>query len=206
MFKSQYKQDQIVYNELFKNKKQGFFVEIGASDGITLSNSYFFEKTLNWDGICIEPRNVMFEKLIKNRNCKCYNVALSDKEEILPFMNIKGPGNLSGLVKNYDNQHKKRIERDMNKPNSQGYEIINVNTVKLSTILEDENITHIDFLSIDTEGSELDILKTVDFNKVNINVILIEDNYNDPNIMKFFEERGYNFLKQIVIDKLFKKI
>ena len=56
-------------------------------------------------------------------------------------------------------------------------------------------------MSIDTEGSELDILSILDFNKYKIDVITIEDNYNDPNLMKFFIDRGYEFTKQIECDK-----
>ena len=72
-------------------------------------------------------------------------------------------------------------------------------------ILEEHKIKNIDFLSIDTEGSELDILSTIDFDKYIIDVITIEDNYNDPT-NDFFKERGYEFVKQIKCDKIFKKI
>ena len=88
----------------------------------------------------------------------------------------------------------------------EGRRIIKVKTIKLSSILEKYGIVNIDFLSIDTEGSELDILKVLDFDKYNIDVITIEDNYNDPKLMKFFLDRGYEYIKQIECDKIFKKI
>ena len=97
-------------------------------------------------------------------------------------------------------------KNELKLPQNNGYEIIDVTTVKLSKILKDENITHIDFLSIDTEGSELDILKTIDFSKVYIYLIIIEDNYGDPNIITFFEERGYKFIEHIAQDKIFQKL
>ena len=49
--------------KIFKNKRDGFFLDIGANDGITLSNSYFFEKELGWKGICFEPLKNAFQKL-----------------------------------------------------------------------------------------------------------------------------------------------
>ena len=77
MFYGQFKQDEYVYNTFFKNKKeQGFFLEIGASNGIHMSNCYFYEKELNWNGIAIEPRKDAYNELIKNRKCICENVAL----------------------------------------------------------------------------------------------------------------------------------
>ena len=207
MFYSQYKQDQYIYNTFFKGKKDpGFFLEIGADDGIRFSNCKFFEETLNWKGIAIEARKAAYDKLVKNRNCICLNNCLSDIEEETDFLELKGYGiGLSGLINKYDPRHVKRIERDVQNVKHEGRSIVKLQTVKLSSILEKYDITNIDFLSIDTEGSELDILKVLDFNKYNIDVITIEDNYNDPNLMKFFLERKYTFIKQIQCDKIFKK-
>ena len=89
--------------------------------------------------------------------------------------------------------------------NNEGHDIINVKTEKLNNILDKYNVTNIDFLSIDTEGSEIDILKTLDFNKYNINVITIEDNYNDSKLMDFFIKNNYSLIQQISCDKIFKK-
>ena len=72
---SQFGQDLIVLDFL-KNKKNGFFIEIGASDGILLSNCYLLEKKYNWNGICIEPIPYKFDSLQKNRKCKCINKAI----------------------------------------------------------------------------------------------------------------------------------
>ena len=69
-FFSQSGQDRILKNHFFTNKKKGFFVEIGAYDGINGSNCYHFEKFLNWDGIAIEPSIIQFEKLKKIGNVK----------------------------------------------------------------------------------------------------------------------------------------
>lgn len=207
-FYSQYNQDKIIYEKFFSGKKdKGFFLEIGADDGIRFSNCKFFEETLNWDGIAIEPRKEGYNELIKNRKCKCFNILLSNKEDVVKFLNIKGYGlGLSGIVDNYDSKHMNRIKNELKKKKIIRIEEEMLTTKKLGDILEKNNITHIDFLSIDTEGSELDILSTIDFNKVFIDVITIEDNYNDPKIIYFFKERGYNLDLCIKIDKVFRKI
>lgn len=207
-FYSQYNQDKIIYENFFSGKKdKGFFLEIGADDGIRFSNCKFFEETLNWDGIAIEPRKEGYNELIKNRKCKCLNILLSNKEGVVKFLNIKGYGlGLSGIVDNYDSKHMNRIKNELKNKNNKGFEEEMLTTKKLGDILEKNNVTHIDFLSIDTEGSELDILSTIDFNKVFIDIITIEDNYNDPKIINFFKERGYNLELSIKIDKVFRKI
>jgi FkbM family methyltransferase len=205
-FFSQFKQDEFVYNNYFKNKKNGFFLEIGADDGVRFSNCKFFEDYLNWTGIAIEARKNAYDKLIKNRKCICINGVLSDKEEETDFLELKGYGlGLSGLINKYDKRHKKRIKKEIKNPDHKGKEIIKVSTIKLNNILEKYKIRNIDFLSIDTEGSELDILSVLDFDKYIIDVITIEDNYNNPLLSKFFIDRGYTLVKQIKCDKIFKK-
>ena len=67
-YKSQHKQDEFVVN-YFKGKKNGVFVDIGAHDGITLSNTYVLEKELGWTGICVEPMDHEYKKLTECRNC-----------------------------------------------------------------------------------------------------------------------------------------
>lgn len=207
VFYSQYNQDEYIYNNFFKNKKdKGFFLEIGADDGIRFSNCKFFEETLNWDGIAIEAREQAYNKLINNRKCNCIHAVLSDIEENTTFLDIKGYGlGLSGLIDKYDKRHVVRINNDIKNTNNEGHDIINVKTEKLNNILDKYNVTNIDFLSIDTEGSEIDILKTLDFNKYNINVITIEDNYNDSKLMDFFIKNNYSLIQQISCDKIFKK-
>lgn len=204
---SQYKQDEIIHNMFFKNKNDGFFLEIGADDGLRFSNCAFFEKTLNWKGIAIEARESAYEKLIKNRKCICVKAVLSNIEEITDFMEFKGYGiGLSGIVNKYNHEHLTRIKKEIKNPKHLGKDIKKVQTERLDTILDQYGITHIDFLSIDTECSELDILSTLNFNKYNIDVITIEDNYNNPKLMKFFLDRNYKFIRKIKCDKIFKNL
>jgi FkbM family methyltransferase len=204
---SQWKQDEYIYNSFFKNKTEpGVFLEIGADDGVRFSNCKFFEETHNWTGIAVEARKEAYNKLITNRTCNCVRAVLSDVIEDTKFMDIKGYGlGLSGLVNKYDPRHLNRIEQEIKNINNKGVSVIDVKTEKLNELLDKYNMTNIDFLSIDTEGSELAILKTLDFDKYNIDVITIEDNYKDEELMKFFISRNYSFLKQIECDKIFRK-
>ena len=96
---SQFGQDKFCYENFFINKEDGFFLEIGALDGIKFSNTYFFEKR-GWKGICVEPSPKKFSLLEKNRNCICEQLAVSDVSgEKFSFMDIHGYGEgLSGIV------------------------------------------------------------------------------------------------------------
>jgi FkbM family methyltransferase len=204
---SQWKQDKYIYNTFFKNKTEpGVFLEIGADDGVRFSNCKYFEETHNWTGIAVEAREEAYNKLITNRTCNCIRAVLSDVIEDTKFMDIKGYGlGLSGLVNKYDPRHLNRIDQEIKNTNNKGVSVIDVKTEKLNDILDKYNMTNIDFLSIDTEGSEIAILQTLDFDKYNIDVITIEDNYKDEELMKFFISRNYSFVRQIECDKIFRK-
>ena len=77
-FKSQNGQDKYLFS-LMRNKK-GFFVELGACDGVLFSNSHYFEKELGWNGILIEPNPIYWEDLKKNRSCHLSNKLCDDME------------------------------------------------------------------------------------------------------------------------------
>ena len=62
--------------QFYNHKKNGYFIEVGANNGIYLSNTYLLEKKYNWKGICIEPHPIEYEKLIKNRDVICEKEAL----------------------------------------------------------------------------------------------------------------------------------
>ena len=110
-------QDKFLHKEIFKEKRNGIFVEIGAYDGITYSNTYFFEKNYGWKGVCIEPINERFAQLINNRSCHCVHGCISPKEGKNKFLHVMGGINhgilegentemLSGLITAYHPKHR----------------------------------------------------------------------------------------------------
>lgn len=202
---SQFEQDKFVNELIFKNKKNGVFIDIGAHNGVSFNNSYFFEKNLEWTGICIEPIPEIYNLLVKKRNCKCINGCISNTKGIMPFYRIQGPPGsemLSGLVDKYDNRHKQRIYDDILVKGGTG-SVINVECFLLNDILAINNIHHVDLLSIDTEGGELDILRSIDFSKYVFDVIVVENNYHDPNFSRFLSSKNYSLVKRLVCDEIY---
>jgi FkbM family methyltransferase len=189
---SQYKQDMWLSENVFKNIDNGFFVEIGAHNGIQNSNTKHFEE-VGWTGICIEPSPSRFQELVNNRSCHCENVALYDTEGTVQFMDIFGYSNqLSGIVNAYDARMMSRIKRELNRhPDNRGYKIEHIKCTKLNTVLQKYDVRHVDFCSIDAEGAEMNILRGVDFSFVEIDVFMIENNYNDSDVKNFLTDHGY---------------
>lgn len=203
---SQCGQDKYLFENFFRSQQTGVFVDIGAHDGISFSNTKFFED-IGWTGICIEPIPEIFEKLKKQRKALCIQGCIADRSGKALFLRIKGaPEMCSGLLAHYDPRHLNRITREVNTfaPHS-SYELIEVNCYLLNEILENNHIFHVDYLSIDTEGSELAILKSIDFLKFNIKIIDVENNFNENKMRDFLISKGYQFIGSLFWDDLFIK-
>lgn len=203
-FYSQCSQDRFIFETFFKYKKAGTFIDIGAHNGIAFSNTKFFEEQ-GWKGICIEPIPEVFRELEKNRNCICIQGCITDYEGVGQFLRVGGePEMLSGLINNYDLRHLNRI-RDEASRRTFGEEpqIINVQCYLLNSILEKNGIFHIDYLSIDTEGNELEILKSIDFNRFLIDVIDVENNFGETTTREFLKSKGYRFYTNVAHDDIF---
>ena len=185
----------------YNNKTDGFFVEIGASDGIELSNTYLLETKFNWKGICVEPIPNRYELLCKNRpNSKCFDNAVYNVSNTHVIFDIANNCDLlSGISKN--------IDCHTNAVNANKSQII-VTTISLNDLLEKSNApSFIEYLSLDTEGSEFEILRTFDFQKYTFGLIDVEHNYVEPRrsqIRHLLTSNGYDFLKENKLDDCYK--
>lgn len=193
-FYAQYNQDQILENTIFKGFKNGVFVDIGAHDGKSINNTLYFEETHNWSGINIEPMKDIYDNLCKNRpKCINLNLAVSETNGRSEFIFNSGYTNmLSGLKEHYDNRHLNRLNYE-NQHFSGNSKIIEVETKRLDLILSENNIKHVHFLSIDVEGAEFSVIKSIDFDSAFIDVIMFENNYNDTSIpiIEFLKSKNY---------------
>jgi FkbM family methyltransferase len=202
LYFSQYQQDQFLDKILFNKKNNGFFIDIGAHDGVSINNSLFFEKYRNWKGVCIEPNPIVYDKLIKNRSSLNLNVCIGNSNETVKFTQILGYSEmLSGITSKYDKRHLNRINTEIIQ---KGGEIksIDVQMVRLETINEIENKT-IDFISIDTEGNEFDIIKSIDFRNVNVKVIVVENNYKDRDLEEYLENNNFVLVATLNTDEVY---
>ena len=207
---SQCQQDKIIHENYFLGYQSGVFVDVGAHDGITFSNSYFFENELKWTGICIEPIPEIFKELVINRKCQCIQGCVTDYSGDGKFFKVSSPTThpaanlemLSGLVMKYNPIHLNRMNSELS-VNGGALKTIDVKCYLLNDILKQSGITHVNLLSIDTEGGEFEILSSIDFDQYKIDVITVEDNYNDPRFIPFLKKKGFNFAQRIEQDLIF---
>lgn len=193
---SQFGQD-IDVLEYLNYKENGYFIEVGAYDGIELSNTYLLEKKYNWEGLCIEPQEYFYQKLKDNRNCYNDNSLIySVAGKILDFSD-SGDG-LSGITDNIVKYEHVKNSKQVKKK-----------TETLNNLLIKYNLPNkIDYLSIDTEGSELEVLKGINFDNYEFSIITIEHNNIESQrkeIRTFLESKGYKFYKEKNVDDYYIK-
>ncbi|MDR3193366.1 MAG: FkbM family methyltransferase [Treponema sp.] len=201
-FQGQADQDVLAYL-YFKGKRTGFFLDIGAYDGKTYSNTYALEQ-LGWKGVCLEPLPDAFARLRRNRRCDCYNLAMSDEPgKGVDFIRAAGVETLSGLESKMAPTHKDWIVREKG-----AVERIKVNTVTFGDLMgRYPGINLIDFLSLDVEGAEMSILESIDFRAYRFGLISIESIDETPGesekLRTFMRERGYGVLLDVGLDLIF---
>lgn len=172
MYSSQCNEDQYLYENYFKDDEtqNGFFIELGAMDGVTYSNTLFFERTLGWTGILIEPQVEMYNALVKNRpNCHNFNYAISEIGGEVEFI---GKHAIGGISNTMPQQQKDRWNLNENSTYL-------VKSKPIRDVIKEVPIEKVDLFSIDVEGGEYDVLNTFDWN-IHVRIILIEMSSDSP--------------------------
>lgn len=203
-YHSQYGQDNFLDNKVFKKMENGIFLELGADDGVSGSNTLFFEQKRNWSGLCIEPRKSAYDELVKNRGCITANMAISkDTESSKKFLEVEGGmGQLSGLVDTFDPRHLERVTKEAKSFGAQTH-IIDVPSMTLNELFEKNHIDHVDYFSLDTEGGELDILESIDYKRFPVYCISVENKFENKKINAFMKKAGYRKVTRLKIDDIF---
>ena len=161
----QAEEDYHIHKTYFPSLRNGVFLEMGAMEGMLFSNTKFFEDTMGWTGVLIEPIPSSFAKLKVNRpNCMLFQYAVSSKQ---------------GKVTMYDKWATSSIKEHTSDNFYQAWikdknvQLIEVESRRLDSILHDAGIKHIDFWSLDVEGSEIEALNTMDWS-IPVGLICIE--------------------------------
>lgn len=161
----------------------GFFVEVGAANGKDLSNTWLLETKFNWNGVLVEPNSTFLKELYKNRSRQVIveKAAWSRSGESLEFLEANELSTLSGFEK------QDSLDRTI-------LRTYPVTTITLTAVLDKyESPKIVNFLSVDTEGTEVEVLKGIDWFRYRFNAIVVEHNFTAAReeINQFLEARGY---------------
>jgi FkbM family methyltransferase len=198
---SQAGQDRIV-DRVLAQKSNGVFVDVGGYDGVTGSNTLFFEMFRGWHGILVEPAPTQLRKARDVRRCPCLGFAVAGHAGTLDFMEVThGYTQMSGFLDSYDRDLLARVRGD-----TRHQEVIHTLAAKpLGEILTEQQIYKVDFLSLDVEGGELDILRNFDFTAFDIDLWSIENNTQNAEIPELMRDNGYDLIEFVGVDDLFRK-
>jgi FkbM family methyltransferase len=199
---SQAGQDEFLDRVVFRGKRGGRFAEIGAYDGVTGSNTLFFEMFRGWSGFLVEASPRLHAEVLRNRDTPCLNVAVAAEPGEAEFLDVrKGYVQMGGLVGSLGEGARRAIEAD---PRTEAA-VIRVPTRPLADILRGQGMQSLDYLSIDIEGGEKAVLAAFPFAEFEIRAWSVEVNEADPEIGRIMAGAGYRLAAHVGVDQIWVK-
>lgn len=216
--------DQPLYAEKILKKhniwdpvKPGFYIEAGAAGGELYSNTLYFEMKYNWTGLLVEPSPIWWKELkSKNRNAWILPHCLSTEKKVhlIDFYSFSEDFVDFAFMSRTDMDHDFYENFKANHPNALNK--LKVQCFPLQAVLKAIELPKVQYFSLDIEGAEYDVLKTIDFNVVDLSVFSIEIEDDNDNVMrlnsgsnedlhKYLKQNGYNYIDRVGRDNFFVK-
>jgi FkbM family methyltransferase len=224
-YQSQMGQDMFLNRWFFKGRGPGFFIDVGAFDGVLGSNTAYFEKQLQWKGIAFEPNPTAFEVLRATRSCQLIQGCAYHRDGQVPFLALSERGQragnkslrprsllsmvldtrhggamLSGIPDHMDQLQRTEWAREAMNLNQ---DLATVPSHRIATVLNDLGVRTVDYLSIDVEGAEFEVLRGIDFGQVQVNVIGVEHSDRFPEVYGLLTASGFDYQGLLFFDEIF---
>ncbi|CAN8077284.1 unnamed protein product [Agarophyton chilense] len=176
---SQFAQDVYVFVKHFTRlKRRGVYLDIASNQPIRLSNTYFFDRCLGWRGICVEANEQYYEPTFRERSCQLVPTCAGSTEGEVVQFRLRGEiGGVVGDSYKFGNSSKGNI--------------VEKRCTTAQTVLDRTAISHVDFMSLDVEGHELQVLKGIDFERTRIDIMTIEVTPSFEEVKKLLLGFGY---------------
>jgi methyltransferase FkbM-like protein len=193
---SQKSQDRWIIEEVFPGLRGGYFLDLAASDGVSINNTIVLERELGWQGLAIEPNPGLCERLRFSRTCSVSSRCVDgERREVSFFLN----GDLGGIVDDdTDNSQRIRGPTLRERP----HDIVNMPAVTLADVLAEHGAPRtIHYFSFDVEGAEARILRTFPFQRYRFLALTIER--PPPELNKLLFANGYQFVRNMSFDSFY---
>ena len=208
---SQLGQDKFIIEKIFNKKKNGFFVDIGAHDGIFLSNTKTLESELNWSGVCVEPSRMSSDLVLTRQNSKVYNYCVCPEEFQNKIVRFREKTQFEYSHTIYEDLYGNNLNPLPLEMEASVYHDRLKKCKTLNSILEESNLKQdIDYVSIDTNGFEWLIVKDFPFDKWNVRVFTIandmyvggEKKKNRDKTKSLMKKNGYKLTRAFSLKHL----
>jgi FkbM family methyltransferase len=201
LLKSQNKEDEILLR-WFNGLCNGTYIEMGALDGVKFSNSFAFNKGFGWEGLLIELIPSHYQQLVQNRPNEIATVqaGVCDKRQMIHYVHRPERPATGGIYEFASVDHRERWWGNITLSSPQVKEI---QCIPLKDIVAEhgKGVNFFDFFSLDVEGSEFEVLRSIDYASIGFGIILLEANFR--NLLRknyaartFLESNGYIFLME----------
>lgn len=203
MYTSQTQTIEPLIDRLFP--RPGTFLEIGCWDGELISQTAYLERERGWTGVCVDP----FPRNFQNRTCRVCARAVSATDQLREFIHVSIDRRHGGDVSYFSGfrdsikTHLPLIETYCN------YEVVKVPTITIPQLYKCYELpAHIDFLSVDTEGSELEIFESIDFGHYSFGLIVFEHNEDETvrrAVGDILQRHGYQLFESLRVDDIYQR-
>lgn len=188
--------EKALVRQYFRDSTRGFFVEVGANEPASIHSQTWHLEQMGWRGVLIEPNRALCEELVRKRpRSKVYNVACSAPGKV-GTAELKIPVLADGTM----DTGKAALEVGIDHGGFPAYRTETVRVVTLDSILEENNVAAVDLLSIDVEGTELDVLKGLNLERYRPRLILVEDKLVYLNKHRWLTRHGYRLVKRTLFN------
>jgi len=197
---SQFGQDRFLDRHVFRGRRGGVFVEAGAYDGVTGSNTAFFERVRGWHGLLVEPSAALAARARRVRTSPVHEVALAPCAGRARFIDVRaGYRMMSGLEASYpaDMLHALRANERHEE------QVIEVPTRPLHALLDEAGLARVDLVSLDVEGAETAVLESFPFHRFHVEAWCIENNTHARALPDRMARHGYRRRAILGVDEIY---
>lgn len=200
-YASQAGQD-VAVDRLLKARRGGTFVDIGGYDGVTGSNTLFFERYRGWTGVLVEPVPAQLARARRLRRCLCLPHAVGAREGEADFLEVTaGLTQMSGLLDSYDTALLAQVRADPRHRERR----LTLRTTTIEGVLEEAGIEHPDLISLDIEGGEEEALAAFPFDRHRIALWVIENNRGTRGIARIMRGSGHDLVEFCGQDEIWRR-
>ena len=190
--------------EQFPEKYRGWAVDVGASDGVSINSTWFLEKEAQWNVLSIEPNPFFREYLTKHRAwVECVAIDEIEGDDVEMTINERQPEVFSSLRPTHDPEEVQSAGFGFSRVNYESWPKVKVPVRRLETVLNRWEFPKLDALCIDTEGTELSVLKSLDLKKWRPKVIVAECWKERGPVNSYLIEMGYDFKERNHMNNVF---
>lgn len=195
-------QDRVLDSVVFKGKRGGTFVELGGNDGLVGSPTLYFELMRGWNGVLIEGSPTLCDAAAAFRRCECIEAVVAGREEVREFLEIRAGEPFfqqGGLI---DCQPK--LQRQLSDQGKLDHgRKVEVRTRTLADILDTAGLKQIDYLALDIEGAELEVLESFPFDRFDITAISVENQRGPGAYSEILGDAGFVLLEYLGLDEIY---